>query len=42
MVKYDQKVREFWKSRFSGVLMASLEMIPYQGKRHYEWHCNDT
>lgn len=42
MVKHDQKVREFWKSSFSDVLMASLEIIPYQCKRHYKWHCNGT
>lgn len=42
MVKHDQKGREFWKSSFSGVLVTSLEMIPYQCKRHYKWHCSDN
>lgn len=36
MVKQEQKAKELWKSSFSGVLMVSLEMIPYQCKRHYE------
>lgn len=42
MVKHDQKVREFWKSSCNDVLMASLEIISSQCKRHYKWHCNDT